>query len=262
MIKIDQLTLKIGQRPLLKQLSFELKEGDLTVLIGANGVGKSTLLKTLAGTRLPNISVEGKLQFQQKDLAAYNALELSKQRAVMSQKIQLYFPITVLELVMLGRSAQSCSNAVNLTIAKKALSYVDMLDFQHRNMQSLSGGEQQRAHLARALAQIWPEAENTSKLLILDEPTAGLDVHYQHFILEKVKQCCIENGLTVLAVLHDINIAAQYADEMIVLKKGGLLKKGKPQDILTPETIQEAFGISAVIQQHPLRNCPQVLTYY
>lgn len=257
-IRADEISLKIKKQEILKGISWEAQAGQLTVIIGGNGAGKSSLLKVLTGQWKAE---SGKVYYGNKTINQYTQAELALKRAVLSQQIKLTFSMSVLDVVLLGRYPHVIHQVGrrDKEIAMAMLEKMGMQDFAKREIFSLSGGQQQRVHMARVLAQI----SNSSKAeaLFLDEPTASLDIHYQHSLLRMAKQVAQEMQITVIAVLHDMNLAAQYADYIAVMKKGHLVDAGTPDQILRKQLIKDVFGVESIIQEHPVLDCLQVITY-
>ena len=261
MLNINNITVCLNGRNLLKEINFDLDENDFMVLLGGNGAGKSTLLKTLARS-LPYR--KGQILFRGENLAYWSQVELSQQRAVLSQNTFLVFPMNVIDVVLLGRYPYTQGgkpNAKDVTIAYELLDLMGVAKYAEEDITCLSGGEQQRVHIARVLAQVWESSLANPKLLLLDEPTSNLDIAYQHILLELLQDRVQKHGLTVLAVLHDMNLAARYATQIALLKEGKLLTVGRPQEVLTTDWIQRTFGVSSIIQAHPIFDCLQVSTY-
>lgn len=260
MIEAKNISYKIKDRYLLHDVSLRLHAGEIVAIIGANGAGKSTLLKTIAGDIKP---VTGNIYYNQQLLSKWKNLELAKVRGVLSQSVQLAFPMSVLETVLLGRFAFQMRESAEQSkqVALWALQQVQMQDFTHRNITTLSGGEQQRVHLARVLTQIYEPEFSQPKFLLLDEPVSSLDIAQQHRLLELVKKLTRKLQLGVLIILHDMNLAAQYADRVIMMKNGHIIESGEPDKVFVPETISEVFDIEAIVYPHPLLNCPQITTY-
>lgn len=261
MIEVCEIAVKAGKKMLLHNVSFELNPGEVVALIGSNGAGKSTLLRAIAGEQPVE---QGAVFINGKPLSGYNSAQLSRTRAVFSQSVQVAFPLSVLEIVLMGRYAykhqERAASAVD--IAHWALEQVGMHNFYARIINTLSGGEQQRVHLARALAQLIEDPmPKTPKYLLLDEPVANLDIAQQHQVLALVSQLAASPSLGVLIVLHDMNLAGQYADRIMMMKNGRLVYSGAPAQIFTEERIREVFEVSAIVAKHPIYDCPQVVAY-
>jgi iron complex transport system ATP-binding protein len=261
MLNVNNITVCLNGKHLLNQVNFDVQQGDFIALLGGNGAGKSTLLKTLARS-LPYC--KGQILFRGENLTYWSQVELSQYRAVLSQNTFLVFPMNVIDVVLLGRypyTQGSKPKVKDVTIAYELLDLMGVAQYAEEDITCLSGGEQQRVHLARVLAQVWESSLANPKLLLLDEPTSNLDIAYQHILLELLEDRVQKHGLTVLAVLHDMNLAARYATQIALLKKGKLLTVGTPEEVLTPDSIQDTFGVSSIIQTHPIFDCLQVSTY-
>lgn len=261
MINIQNISVQLNGKQLLRNINFEVGKGDFMVLLGGNGAGKSTLLKTIAG----NISChKGFVSFQNQPLKHWTTEALSTIRAVLSQNIVLVFPMKVLEVVLLGRYPYNqgrMPSTKDVAIAYETLDLMGVANYAETDINLLSGGEQQRVHLARVLAQVWESSPSDPQILLLDEPTSSLDIVYQHILLELLQKRVQSNALVVLAVLHDMNLAARYATHIALLKQGELLTMGTPKETLTPTWIKAAFGVSSVVQAHPVFDCIQISTY-
>lgn len=266
------VSVAIGDRTLLHPTSCAFKPGQVTAILGPNGAGKSTVMSVLTGERQPNA---GRVQFQGADLKQCAPAELAKVRAFVAQETQVAFDFTVREVVDLGRYPHRRQpSAQEASIAALAMASTHVTDFADRPLNTLSGGEKARAHLARALAQVWENthqayaapgrpkqvqpprgAENyttvserggtRSRWLLLDEPTAALDLQHQHRMLQLAKDWARTQGIGVVAVLHDLNLALRYSDEAVLLAGGRLLVQGKTPDVLTPERIGQVWGVAA-----------------
>ncbi len=254
MLEARGLTLRAGGKTLLDDVSLWLDAGERVALVGPNGAGKSSLLRILAGELRPNA---GTISLKGIRLAAYAPSTLARHRAVLSQSIQVAFPFTVAEVVAMG--APDRRGAALDALVASALAEVDLAAFGHRVITTLSGGEQQRAHLARVLVQIaCGEAVHGAGLLLLDEPTASLDLRHQLDVLDAVRHCA-ERGAAVVAVLHDLNLAALFADRIIVLHRGCIAAAGRPYETITDVTLERVFGVSAPVGHVPPPGVPFVL---
>ena len=237
----------IGDKTLLQPTSCVFKPGEVTAILGPNGAGKSTLMSVLTGQRLPNA---GRVQFHGEDLRDCAPADLAKIRAFVAQETQVAFDFTVREVVELGRyphRRQPSPHETNIPTLAMQSTHVD--GFDARSLNTLSGGEKARAHLARALAQVWePTGTVQSCWLLLDEPTAALDLQHQHRMLRLARTWAQSKGVGVIAVLHDLNLALRYSDTALVLAGGHLLVQGKTADVLSPELIGRTWGVVA----HPV----------
>ncbi len=258
MLEAKDISFQIKGKSLLRDVSLKTHAGEVVALVGANGAGKSTLLKVLAGALQPGT---GHVRINRKMLEQWRNEELAQVRGVLSQSVQLSFPMSALEVVQLGRFAfhRHESKRQGEQIARWALGQVQLSAFVERNLLTLSGGEQQRVHLARVLAQIYEPESTETKYLLLDEPVSSLDIAQQHHLLDLVKNLTQKLKLGVLVIIHDMNLAAQYADRVIMLKQGEVIESGAPEKVFVPETIFEVFGIQTLVSSHPVCNCPQVV---
>jgi iron complex transport system ATP-binding protein len=248
----------LAGRWLLREVSVTVKPGEVLAVIGPNGAGKSTLLKVLCGDITPNV---GEVTLDGQPLALWSNLEQAKRRALLSQSASLSFPFRVLEVVLMGRNphVKGRESARDYAVAEAALAQVAMCDFVQREYPTLSGGEQQRVQLARTLAQVWEVAQTDNRYLLLDEPTNNLDLSHQHQTLHVARRFARE-GAGVLAVLHDLNLAAQYADRVVILCQGRVHALGTPQEVFTSETLCDAFKTPVMVTRHPCLDCPLVVS--
>lgn len=247
-VKAQNIGVEIAGKCLLEDVSFEIEAGEMLAVLGPNGAGKSTLLKTLAG----EVSdFEGGIYFGGRETREWTGGEISKCRGVLPQSFAMSFPFKVREVALLGRTphVDFKESRRDFEIIEKALKTVEISDFAERFYPTLSGGEQQRVQLARVLAQIWEKPTDGLRFLLLDEPTASLDLAHQHLTLQTAREFAAENTV-VIAVLHDLNLAAQYADKVLVLKKGRKTAFGKPKNVLSADLIRDVFGIEVYIAEH------------
>jgi iron complex transport system ATP-binding protein len=237
LLSVDQLDVQLDGHDILSDVGFDIEAGTWVGLIGPNGSGKTTLLRAI-GAHIP---FSGTIRLDGRSVEAWNAQERARRLAYVQQAPALTFDFTVEELVLLGRAPHrgwlQAYRADDRSHVRKALSRVDLDGFAERSVLSLSGGETQRVFLAQALVQ---EAD----LLLLDEPTSHLDVHYQFSFMDQVAGL-VDAGRTVLAVFHDLELAARYADRLLVLHQGRLVAIGPPASVLTPACLAEVFGMRA-----------------
>ncbi|MCK8491616.1 heme ABC transporter ATP-binding protein [Spirosoma sp. RP8] len=257
MLEVKNLSYRIRNRQLLDEVSFRANSGELLAVVGANGAGKSTLLKLC--TRELN-ATEGEIKLRENNINAYSEKELSLVRAVLPQQNAVSFPFLVSELVLMGRYPHFDFHPAeqDYSIAEMALKKVGMWDFANRVFTTLSGGEQQRVQLARVLAQIWDVPQG---ILFLDEPTTGLDLLHQQQLLEVAREFT-QKGFCVVVILHDLNLAAQYADQIIMLRKGQIEAAGPPRAVITSENILRAFNLNVWLIEHPELDCPMIVPHY
>lgn len=255
-IQLERASLELMGKEILQEIDLTIKAGQLTVVIGPNGAGKSTLLKLISGDYQP---VSGAVFLDSINLKDWSVGDLAMRRAVMPQSGDIAFPFTVLEVVRMGSMAYRCNRQLANERALMALSRVDMASFAERSFQELSGGEQQRVQLARTLCQVWsPVNGGTANFLLLDEPISNLDIRHQIGILQLAKQYTLDGG-GCLAVLHDLNIAAMFADRLLVMKAGRLVKDGPPEETLSNELMLEIFGVPLKVSSLPQGSIPYIL---
>jgi iron complex transport system ATP-binding protein len=258
MLAAADLTVVAGSATLLRQVSLALAPGELVALLGENGAGKSTLLRTLAGDVAPRA---GTVTMNARALRQWSLRERARTRAVLPQSAALAFGFTALETVLLGRHPHSegVARARDVEIACASLARLDAMHLAGRLVTTLSGGELARVQFARVLAQLWPEAPAAPRYLLLDEPVASLDPAHQHLALRVARDFAHRHDAGVLAVLHDINLAAQYADRVVLLKQGRVLAEGSPRTVFTPEALGACFDVAATVVAHPHLDRPLVV---
>ncbi|MDH4412449.1 MAG: heme ABC transporter ATP-binding protein [Rhizobium sp.] len=254
MIRAQDITIRRGGRILVDKVSLHLDAGKVTVIIGPNGAGKSTLLKTLCGELRPDA---GEVFYHDRRIASLDPISLARERAVLPQSTTLSFPFTALEVVRMGAVAHG-SRDPNLA-GRQALVRVGLGGFEGRSYNALSGGEQQRVQLARVLAQMpEPVMDDRPRAIFLDEPTASLDIGHQISVLELARDFARRGGV-VLAILHDLNLAAEFADHLAVLHHGKLIREGHPKETIDDETIAHVYGIAGSVGRLPSAAIPYVL---
>ncbi|MBS1581822.1 MAG: heme ABC transporter ATP-binding protein [Bacteroidetes bacterium] len=239
----------------LRDVSFTARPGELAVVIGPNGAGKSTLLKLIAGDHPVR---SGSVLWGGSDLQRLPPLGTARWRAVLDQRNRIGFGFTVREVVMMGRYPHFTvrPSALDEHAVECALERMGLHRLARRDINTLSGGEQQRTHIARALAQIDGPAAAPG-LLLLDEPLNDLDVKHQHALLAHLRAFA-QDGHVVVAVLHDVNLAAQYAHRVLLLAKGRVLADGPAPDVLIPAALAAAYGLQAHVAMHPFLSVPFV----
>ena len=247
MLKAEGISYKIRSSYLLKETSIAFAPGCFHVIMGANGAGKSTLLKLLAGDLKPS---SGKIFLNEKELAAYSKTKLATIRAVLSQHYHLAFPITVEEIVLMGRYPYFATvpSAGDLSICREAIQLMDVAHLKDRDYTTLSGGEAQKVQMSRVLSQIWNRDGGKEKVLFLDEPVSHLDVKYQYQLLRIAKTLCAQ-GTTVIAVLHDINLALHFADAIYFMKGGGITYRLEEPYRVTEAIIEDVFDVKSTLLQ-------------
>lgn len=245
------VTYRVGNRALVDDVSLELARGEVLALVGPNGAGKSTLLKLLAGDLAPSA---GDVTLDGRSISRYGAKDLALRRALLPQQTILQFAFTARAVVAMGRHphvGMAGESPEDEAVVEAALARTETLPLAERVYPSLSGGEQARVSLARVLAQ-------ESPILLLDEPTAALDLRHQQAVLSLARDLARE-GTAVLAVLHDLNLAATYADRIALLDAGRLVAEGTPWHVLTADRLTTVFRHPITIVPHPHRDCPLIL---
>lgn len=241
-------SVSLGGKTLLHPADLTIKAGELVVIVGPNGAGKSTLMKLLTGD---HAAASGQVRYDAEPLEKWPIAEMAARRAVMPQSDQLSFPFTVLEVVQLGARLFAANPREVKQRAIDALRKVDLAGYEGRFYQELSGGEQQRVQLARVLCQVWePLADAIPRYLFLDEPTASLDIRHQLDIMTLARDFVARGGGCV-AILHDLNLAAMFADRLLVISRGHIVADGPPGEILTDQLMLDVFAVPIRVSQLP-----------
>lgn len=255
-IVAENLSLHLSGFDLLRNIDLTLESGKVNVLVGPNGAGKSSLLRVLTGEIKPS---KGDVRINQQQLNDWSMQDRANLLAVLPQHSDLNFPFTAAEVVGLGRIPHKTGYAKDQAIIAEALALVDASYLQRRLYTQMSGGEKQRVQLARVLAQIWEPSDLGEQFLVLDEPTAAFDLSHQQLTLSIVRQFAAR-GVGVLMVLHDLNLAARCADNLVVVNGGSIEASGAPDEVLTKELIYKVFDVQTVIAKHPVADTPLVIT--
>ncbi len=249
---LKNIHVSFGSRSLIDEVNLDIHQGELTILLGPNGTGKSSLLKTITN----EIEFSGECHLYGIPIKSWPRHTLAKHLGVLPQHSQLSFNFSAREVVELG--------GLNLTIEKSKLDLVvesnmaktDILHLANRSYPTLSGGEKQRVHLARVLTQL--EQSGDEKVLLMDEPTSALDIQHQHRTLQLAKSL-VKTGGTVVVVLHDLNLAAQYADRIVILNKGKIASNGTPQQAIQVDIIEQVYQHRVEVLPHPTHGYPVVM---
>jgi iron complex transport system ATP-binding protein len=252
MIEVDSIFFRYHQDWVLHDISFQVRKGEFVGVIGPNGSGKTTLLKILYRLLSPQ---QGEVLFDHLSLKKMNRGEIAKKIAVVAQETYPAFPFRVIEMVLMGRSPYlghlMFESPKDLEIAKKAMEWTEILPISQRPIDELSGGERKRVYLARALAQ-------EPEVILLDEPTTNLDIHHQVESLDLVLSLNREKGLTILMASHDLNLASEYCDRLILLQHGGIFHMGPPEEVMTRENIEKVYGCQVWVDRNPVSGMPRV----
>jgi len=252
----ENISLHISGFNLLRNVSMRVEPGTVTAIVGPNGAGKSSLLKVLTGEMTAST---GHVSLNHQPLNAWALGQKAKMLAVLPQHTVLNFPFTANEVVALGRIPHQTGILKDELIVADALKAVDANYLQKRFYTQMSGGEKQRVQLARVLAQIWEPTQLGDQFLVLDEPTSAFDLSHQKLTLEIVRGLA-EQGTGVVMVLHDLNLAARCADNLVVFDSGTIAAQGSPEEVLTEALISQVFGVKSIIAKHPVTQKPLVIT--
>lgn len=252
-LRLESVSSGYGARPVLQGFSLEVERGDFLAVVGPNGSGKSTLVRTICRAIRPQA---GRVSLEGQDLSRLPARALARKMAVVAQETAVEFELTAHEVVALGRIPHlrplRGESEQDRAVVRRAMALTNTADLAERLVTRLSGGERQRVMVARALAQ-------EPEILILDEPTAHLDIAHQVELLDLTRRLNREQGLTVIAVLHDLNLASQYADRLLMLKAGRSWADGAPEAVLTEQNIMAVYGSRVKVIPHPVESRPHVL---
>jgi iron complex transport system ATP-binding protein len=245
-LKATDITFQVGNKALISDVSVTFEPGKLHLIIGPNGAGKSTLIKVLARLMRPKT---GTVEYEGIDVSQTTEANLAKRRAVLSQAIEVAFPMSVREIVMMGRYPHFTGRpgSSDEKIVDELMEFFDVTEFGMRNYQTLSGGERQRVNFARVLAQLWrPEPASSPaacRYLFLDEPLTFLDIHHQIDFMNKIRTFTAAPDVVTVGVVHDLNLAARYADQIVLLSQGRAVASGNPTEVLTADRIREVFQV-------------------
>ena len=252
MIEVNSISFRYHEDWVLQDVSFRVEKGEFLGVIGPNGSGKTTLLKILYRLLSPQ---KGEILFELVPMRKMDRNDIAKRIAVVAQETQLLFPFSVLETVLMGRSPYlghlMFESEKDLEIAKKVMEWTKVFPFSGRPMDELSGGERKRVFIARALAQ-------EPEVILLDEPTANLDIHHQIDFLDLILTLNRERGLTIVMTSHDMNIASEFCDRLILLQDGRIYKMGTPDEVITKENIESVYGCEVWIDQNPVSGMPRI----
>ena len=252
MIEIRSISFRYRQDWVLEEVSFRIGKGEFIGVIGPNGSGKTSLLKILYRLLIPQ---RGEVFWEGTPLQKMERTEIAKKIAVVPQETHFLFPFRVMEIVLMGRSPYlghlMFESKRDLEIARKALEWTDALTFAERPIDELSGGERKRVFIARALAQ-------EPEVILLDEPTATLDIHHQIDFLQRILDLNRERGLTIIMASHDVNLASEFCDRLVLLKAGKIDGLGTPREVITRENIERVYGCEVWVDANPISALPRI----
>ena len=252
-LRVNEVVAGYGTVEVLRGVSMDLNSGELLAIVGPNGAGKSTLLKVIGAT-LPR--TRGSLELFGRPLDSYDRRSLARLLATVAQENTVAFQFTVLEVVLMGRAphlgAFHFETRRDLESARSALDHFDLLPLAKRPIHDLSGGERKRVFLARALAQ-------DAKIALLDEPTAFLDLKHVADIFSRFRALCVDRGMAVIATLHDLNVAAIYADRVLLMKDGAVVASGTPETVLTRDNLRAVYDTDVYVGRNPSSGALMIL---
>lgn len=255
MLKLTDISFKYGTTPVLRDVNLSASDGEFIAVIGPNGAGKSTLIKIIDRVINPD---QGNLLLDGKPLFDMTRKELARTIAYLPQESSFTFSFTVTEVVLMGRfpyqKGVRTYTAEDIKVVREMMKLMEIDQFAQRFFRELSGGEKQRVLIASALAQ-------NPRIILLDEPTSALDLHHQIAIYQILKKLKEEKGLTVFVVTHDINLAAQFCDRVILMGGGKIIKDGPPEQVLQFQLLQETFGVKVYIDINPFTKSVYILPY-
>lgn len=250
-IRTENLTFAYKDKSVLDGVSLSIERGEMVGILGPNGSGKTTLLKIFSAV----LRGRGEVKLNGRSIETYGKRELSRLFAMVPQESQVLFPYTVAEIVLMGRASYHSPIALegrkDLEVARASMELTDCVSLSDRYLHELSGGEKQRVIIARALAQ-------EPQILLLDEPSAFLDLKHQVQVFQIIRRLNRERGLTIVAALHDLNLAALFFPRLVMLRDGRIYRDGSPREVLTEKTIDEVYGIRVRVEKDPSGEKPQL----
>jgi len=249
------IRVRLGGKEVLHGVDFDARPGEVTAIVGPNGSGKTTLMRALTG----EVEYAGRVEIGGQDILTAKGWELAARRAVLPQASTLAFPFTVVEVVRMG--LMTGAHGQDATLPSRALAEVGLSGYEGRFFQELSGGEQQRAHLARVLVQVWQPVDGGGpRWLLLDEPVSSLDIAHQLEVMDLVTNYARAGG-GVVAVMHDLNLTALHATRIALMKEGRLRAIGPPAEVMTDEILSEVYGCRLRVGAAPEGPAPFVLPH-
>lgn len=258
MLEAFNISINYDARVAVNDVSLRVEPGNVIAILGPNGAGKSTLLRALNGSIAP---ASGEVLLDGRPLRTFARRVVARQIGVVAQEADVRFPVTVFEFILGGRFAWATAtgwgweNPHDIEVALNALAATELQGFESRLMSELSGGERQRAVLARALA-------TEAKTLLLDEPTANLDLAHQATMLRLIRRRCDTKESGAAVVMHDVNLAAEFANQVLVMKAGRVVAAGEPREVLTDKLIRDVFGLDVLVDMHPISGSPRITPVY
>lgn len=256
-IELNRLTLKRGDQTIVKQLDLVFPAQKITAICGPNGAGKSTLMHALSGELLPT---QGNILYQNQSITDYAPAELAEIRAFMPQQVELAFSFSVQQIIETGLFLTTDKRML-IQLVSQVSEWFDIKALLNKAYANLSGGQQQRVQLARVVAQLIQAGQSNQRYLLLDECSSAMDIATVQLVFNRLRELLslLDSELTIIAVMHDLNLASLYADELVLLGKGGHCLQGLPESLLTEAYIQQVFKAKVHVTQHPTANKPMVL---
>lgn len=255
LLELEHVTASPWESLSLQDISLSLDAGDILAVLGPNGAGKSSLLGLMGGS-IPLSG--GRLSLMGRELTAWSLTEKARIVAMLPQRSTLSFPFAVSDVVMLGRVPHASGIQADQRIVTEALEALGIATLAGRPYPELSGGEQQRVQLARVLCQLWRATDSPGRVLLLDEPAAALDYVHLAMLGTLLRRFAAE-GCGIVLVLHDLNAAAALADRVLLLKQGRVWSQGRPREVLSPDALEQVFGVRPIIATHPNSGRPLVI---
>ncbi len=258
MIDVEGVTYRVGARELVADVSAQFGPGQIHLLIGPNGAGKSTLIKIVARLLRP---AAGRISYDGVDVNGETEGALARRRAVLSQAVEIAFPLTVREVVTMGRYPHFGTHPArhDEAIVDEVMRYFDVTEMGGRSYPTLSGGEKQRVNFARVLAQVWEPIAGRHRVLFLDEPLTFLDIGHQLGFMKKLREVVAAGDMIVVGVVHDLNLAARFADRLLLLDRGRIVASGTHDQVLTPGHVEAAFGVKPIVANVPGTTGPHLI---
>ena len=254
-ITINKLDWAYGKHKILDNINLTIYEGGIYGIIGPNGSGKTTLLKNIACCLAPK---KNSIYLADKDITHFSNRSLAKEISYVPQNTDLEFDISVMDIVLMGRSPYikrfQSESSNDIEVAEHAMKATNTWHLRDKNINMVSGGERQRAIIARALAQ-------ETNIMLLDEPVSQLDLHHQLEIMDILKRLSIENKVTVIMSIHDLNIAAQFCDRLVLMDNGKIFNEGIPNDIIKEDIVYSVYGVKAIVMKNPVTGTPHLIPY-